>query len=296
MHAPANAHCSNCDTPLVGEYCHGCGQSSHNPVRSFGHAVEEVFESFWHLDGKIFRTLRQLLHPGVLAIDYLAGRRARYVPPMRLFVVLCALAFFVGTFTLKIQAGAADAQVQAEVQKALAEGGARLPPEAARAVGPELERIVEHQVEGAAARLAGPGATERLRSGFMRSLSKLMLVLAPAFALLLKLVYRNRQRLYLEHLVVALYSHAFICLVLLVQFCLQPLRELAADSLFATPLETLALLLWAWVPVYLLWMQQRVYGGAWLATLGRYLVLGGAHLALVVCGTLAMLLLSAAQL
>ncbi|AAW73825.1 conserved hypothetical protein [Xanthomonas oryzae pv. oryzae KACC 10331] len=39
------------------------------------HAVEEVFESFWHLDGRIFRTLRDLLVPGRLALRLLSGQR-----------------------------------------------------------------------------------------------------------------------------------------------------------------------------------------------------------------------------
>src|SRR5690606_35334472 len=32
----------------AGRVLHQCGQHAHNPVRSFAHAVEEVFESFWH--------------------------------------------------------------------------------------------------------------------------------------------------------------------------------------------------------------------------------------------------------
>ena len=104
-HAVHEGHpraCANCSTELHGEYCHHCGQHAHNPVRSFAHAVEEVFESFWHLDGRIFLTLRRLLVPGRLALDYLQGRRAPYVAPMRLFVVLCVLTFFVGRLVIHL--------------------------------------------------------------------------------------------------------------------------------------------------------------------------------------------------
>ena len=97
VHASA---CENCHTPLQGEFCHACGQTSHNPLRSFGHAVEEVFVSFWHLDGRIFRTLRTLMSPGKLANAYLSGHRAPFVAPLRLFVVLSVLTFFVGKFAM----------------------------------------------------------------------------------------------------------------------------------------------------------------------------------------------------
>jgi hypothetical protein len=280
----ASSECPNCQTVLAGHYCHGCGQSSHNPVRSFGHAVEEVFESFWHLDGKIFASLRRLLEPGRLALDYLAGQRARYVPPMRLFVVLCALAFFVGAQTVKIQAVPVDDPAQAE----------RILAASSNPDG--LDGMIQRQVLDTTSKMSRPQALEQLRSGFMRSLSTLMFVLAPSFALLLKLVYLGRGKLYLEHLVVALYSHAFICLVLVLQFALVPLRELAATSMLAVPLTTLAVLLWAWIPAYLLWMQQRVYGGAWWATLARFLLLGLVHLSVIGIGTLALLLSNASRL
>ncbi|HJS34514.1 MAG TPA: DUF3667 domain-containing protein, partial [Pseudoxanthomonas sp.] len=100
VHASA---CENCHTPLQGEFCHACGQTSHNPLRSFGHAVEEVFESFWHLDGRIFRTLRTLMSPGKLANAYLSGHRAPFVAPLRLFVVLSVLTFFVAKLTLHFE-------------------------------------------------------------------------------------------------------------------------------------------------------------------------------------------------
>lgn len=68
--------------------CHACGQSAHNPNKHLGHAIEEVFESFWHLNGRIFRTLRDLLVPGRIARHYLDGQRVSYVQPLRLFVIL----------------------------------------------------------------------------------------------------------------------------------------------------------------------------------------------------------------
>ena len=89
-------HCENCEAPLQGPYCHACGQPVVSPVRHAAHAIEDVFESFWHLDGRVFRTLRDLLAPGRVALEYLAGHRVRYIAPLRLFVILSLLTFFVG--------------------------------------------------------------------------------------------------------------------------------------------------------------------------------------------------------
>lgn len=97
------SHCENCQAALHGHYCHACGQSVHNPVRNLGHALEEVFESFWHLDGRVFRTLRDLLSPGKVAREYLAGRRVRYIPPLRLFVIVSVVTFFVAQFAIHVE-------------------------------------------------------------------------------------------------------------------------------------------------------------------------------------------------
>lgn len=98
----APAHCENCAAALHGEFCHACGQSVHNPIRHLGHAVEEFFEAFWHLDGRVFRTLRDLWSPGRVAINYLAGHRARYIAPLRLFVILSVLTFFIGAAAIHV--------------------------------------------------------------------------------------------------------------------------------------------------------------------------------------------------
>src|SRR5205085_10688078 len=53
-----------------------------------------------------------------------------------------------------------------------------------------------------------------------------LFVILPLFALLLKVFYIFKRRLYMEHLIVALHSHSFICMSLLVGIGL----SLAADS------------------------------------------------------------------
>ncbi|MFC0676593.1 DUF3667 domain-containing protein [Lysobacter korlensis] len=111
MHATdLPASCENCTAALQGRYCHACGQSASNPLRHLGHAVEEVFESFWHLDGRVFRTLRDLFVPGRVACNYLAGQRARYIAPLRMFVITTLATFFLaGLATPSDRTGAAAA-------------------------------------------------------------------------------------------------------------------------------------------------------------------------------------------
>ncbi|WP_372016722.1 DUF3667 domain-containing protein [Pseudoxanthomonas sp. 10H] len=359
------AACENCAAPLRGRFCHACGQAAHSPVRSFAHAVEEVFESFWHLDGRIFRTLRRLLSPGALAIDYLGGRRAPYVAPMRLFVVLCVLTFFVGklvdwsddaTVAPSVQVNGAarmfaGAGTVAEVERLrdanvaeMEEGREGLPAIAAPArrgfdqgiaeIRRQADlRIVELGGTPAPAPPAAAGVETRgtdalvvstdgedgwlarqarrieqnwprierdpslFKAAFMGSVPSALFVLVPLFALLLKLFYLDSGRLYLEHLVVALYSHAFLLLALLGQFVLLALEHTIAPYVVTFGMFTglLAGLLWLCMPVYLLLMQKRVYGQGWLLTGTKFAVLGGIYAFVLVNAAVALALLSLAR-
>lgn len=95
-----NENCPNCDAPLTGRFCNVCGQlntSFHRPVIFL---IGDIIADTFDLDGRLFRTIPTLmLTPGRLTRSYLDGRRARYMPPFRLFLV-SSLIFFLLSFTL----------------------------------------------------------------------------------------------------------------------------------------------------------------------------------------------------
>lgn len=361
--APAMpAPCENCRTVLIGGYCHVCGQRAHSPLHHFGHAVEEVFESFWHLDGRIFRTLRDLFVPGRLAVGYLAGHRVRYVAPLRLFIILSLMTFFVGKLTLHFDPGDsvkidtttprsgvvvgetrldedpfADAKSAAEVlarhAKILREidaenpgtglflstildvakdeidAQARARMEALGATPAQLQALDAARRASVPPAGATPAATadaivtgdgvvqrwlrgriERIQENaprirdnpdelirsFLGALPGALFVLVPLFALCLKLLYVRSGRGYLEHLVVALYSHAFMLAALLLVFLLMGAQAIPGLPVWAanTVGVVAAVVLNLCVPLYLLRMQKRVYAQGWVKTLMKYVTLG----------------------
>jgi hypothetical protein len=94
------ATCGNCNAPLTGPYCAQCGQHAHESARSLGALFHDAWHVVTHLDGRFWSTLRLLLlRPGQLTLEYFAERRARYVPPVRLYFVI-SIAFFITFFGL----------------------------------------------------------------------------------------------------------------------------------------------------------------------------------------------------
>lgn len=96
--APGGQHCLNCGAQLAGQYCGQCGQRATTRLISLWELTRDAFGDLFELDSRLWRTLFPLLaRPGRLTSDYLQGRRMRYMPPFRMYLVL-SLLFFVIVF------------------------------------------------------------------------------------------------------------------------------------------------------------------------------------------------------
>lgn len=122
-----------------------------------------------------------------------------------------------------------------------------------------------------------------------------LFVLMPIFAVLLKIVYVFKRRLYMEHLMVALHSHAFIFLSMLVLILLYALRgALAAVPSAAASVTWLITAAWVWLPLHLLLMQKRVYRQGWIMGVITYGVVGTCYSVLLSLGLVAAIVIGLA--
>ena len=113
-------------------------------------------------------------------------------------------------------------------------------------------------------------------------LPQVLFVMLPLFAVLLKIAYLFKRRLYMEHLIVALHSHAFLAMSIILLLLTSQLRAWVDSSGFVDSLlGWIELLLWLWMPLYLLLMQKRVYMQGWIMTLLKFGVLGMIYMLLL---------------
>ncbi len=122
------------------------------------------------------------------------------------------------------------------------------------------------------------------KDAILGAIPSTLFVLLPVFALMLKLLYLFKRRLYMEHLIVALHSHAFLCLTLLLVFLSMALRDVVGNGVPHTLLGWIEGLLFAWMPIYLLLMQKHVYRQGWTMTVLKYCVLGFSYVMLLSFG------------
>ena len=88
--------CKNCQTTLTdnAKYCTNCGQSTKSNRQPFIPFVKEAMHELLDIDGRLSLTLKTLsMKPGLASYEYDQGMRAKYTPPLRLYLVISVIFF-----------------------------------------------------------------------------------------------------------------------------------------------------------------------------------------------------------
>jgi hypothetical protein len=292
-HEPAI--CPNCEAPGDGHYCATCGQSRHHSGRSLRTLLDEIFEDVTHLDGRVPSTLRALLvRPGQLTADHLADRRARYIPPFRLYIIISLLFFALGLLDQRPAPPAPAAADTHDVLDKIARDFER---------DRDLGRLAAKFRAGCDAMPALGGARGRqalvdactravadrghaLREALLHNLPRAMFVFLPAIALVLFAFFRHARPYYVEHLIFTLHlqSATYLAFTAFVLVTLLSVRVPATRPV--TQIATLGLIVYGlW---YLFTALRVVYREGRVSTATKLLGLGvtyGVLLAIAVVGT-----------
>jgi hypothetical protein len=262
--------CLNCGTILEGRFCHNCGQENLQIKESFGHMMNHAISDYFHFDHQFFHTLKPLLFkPGFLTNEYMAGRRAQYLHPVKMYIFISVVYFLLlfqsGHKTVKVAANenkpVATQKVLDTVNKKIAQN-----PDLSAAQKKALQQQIEKY--GATKDAADKGG-EKYNSGwltltddstyrqyltnqqklpeekrdgmfesffnkkvfsykerygsrakdvfedeFKHNIPKMMFLMLPLFALILKVAFRNNKKFYVENLIYSFHLHCFIFIFL----------------------------------------------------------------------------------
>ena len=89
-------NCLNCGEQVEKHFCSNCGQPNLELKESFWGFMSHSISHYFHVDNKFFNTLIPLLtKPGQVTLDYLSGKRARYINPISLYIFVSILYFLV---------------------------------------------------------------------------------------------------------------------------------------------------------------------------------------------------------
>ena len=89
---PPAEHCLDCHAPLAGRYCHECGQDNAHQRLRLRTLLRDAAKDITGLETPLLCTTRSLLrHPGRLSLDYVRGRRRRYLSPLKYVMFIAAI-------------------------------------------------------------------------------------------------------------------------------------------------------------------------------------------------------------
>jgi hypothetical protein len=258
----APAICANCAAPVAGRFCAECGQRLEHSVHSVWHFIREATEDLTHADSRAWKTFAaQLFKPGFLTREFLEGRRARYLPPLRLYLVLSVVFFLIASATTHQNSAALASLAPEATEQAAAGQAATQPKEDASSCrtnydGPWREQFRNLLERGCRKLKQDQGRS--LGTAFLHNLPRAMFIFLPLLALVMAAMYWRPRRFYVEHLLFFVHNHAFVFL-LFSSFWVISL--IVPDGFFELLIPVVSL----YIPYYLYASMRRVYGqGRWL--------------------------------
>jgi hypothetical protein len=292
--------CQNCGQPVPGKYCAECGQPAGVHMLTMHDVAHDVVHSALHIDSRVWRTLRLLvLRPGELTNEFIRGRRQRYLPPFRLYLILSILFFALSAVLPEAQLVHVNADGDTVIAYGPADPAGSRPPvdlPASRcniqldgALGERLDPLLKE----ACAKVAADNG-RHLAQVFLQNAPKLMFLFLPLMAAVAMLFYWKPRRLYAEHLVMFLHVHAFVFLTLSAMAAIDGLLALGLPGIGLLGLVNLALMLY--LPWYVVRAMRVVYGEGRLRTGVKFAVMSIIYFSLLGVTMLGGLLYSAISL
>lgn len=235
--------CKNCNSELVGLYCSECGQKN-SQLLSIKEILKEFSDNVFSFDTRFFITLKYLItKPGLLTTEYWLGRRTKYLPPLRLYLVMSLMYFFSSSI---INPGidkpfkTLDGFFQFELDKS----SPKYDPSPA-IVAPFVDFLKENFNKGV--RVAEKKELTK-QDLIWSSMPTAMFILMPFMAFCVYLLNKKKKQLYSYHLITVLHFHSFI-------FFIFTLDEIVPIIEIFTTLYLL---------YYIFFMFKNIYQDSWI--------------------------------
>lgn len=268
--------CQNCDHPLDNQmsFCPKCGQKALPEHLTLKYFIHELLNNYFSFDSKFFNTLVPLItKPAFLSLEFITGRRVRYINPIQLFVFISFLYFLVDSFMFlkensversytimnndngeKVNLDSLDMEIfkpDSLVTNKDTVGAESSVPAFIKDFVLKAQEFNE---------LDRDEQNERIK----KMISYFIFILTPLFALLLGWFFRTRNRHYLENLIFTLHVHAFYFFIAII--------FMVFDRIFPESVDDLLFI--GIIITYLLLALKKFYIRKWKSTIFRLMGLG----------------------
>ncbi len=238
--------CKNCNSELVGVYCSECGQKD-SQLLSIKEILKEFSDNVFSFDTRFFITLKYLItKPGLLTTEYWLGRRTKYLPPLRLYLVMSLMYFFIssiinpGTDISLYKSDFQEKPFQFELDKS----SPKYDP-SPEIVAPFVDFFKENFNKGV---MVAEKKELTEHDLVWSNMPTAMFILMPFMAFCVYLLNKKKKQLYSYHLITVLHFHSFI-------FFIFTLEEIVPIIEIFTTLYLL---------YYIFFMFKNIYQDSWI--------------------------------
>ncbi len=310
-HVRKDTTCQNCGHQVAQRYCSYCGQENIETRQSFGHLVRHFAEDITHYDNSFWRTIKYLLgRPAYLTKAYLAGKRNSFLPPVRLYIFVSFVAFFIpyllpdftGDFKYPdpiIQR--AEAHADQELYGIGLSNGSRFYARSHYSTQAQLDSLQQALPAGKKlgafdywtekkmielSKYKQEELAEKFNESFAHNFPKGLFVYMPLFALVVGLFHSRKKWYYFDHAIFTLHYFTFLLLaftLLNILNSLLPLHYIFDHERTATYIYSISsLLVFAWFFYYFIRGHHKMYGEGWGISLVKSVLIFSINLALFI--------------
>lgn len=271
--------CLNCRYVVENRFCSNCGQENTDTRKTFYHLFIHFIEDLTHYENAFWKTIKNLLFkPSALTKEYLSGKRLSYLAPVRLYIFISFITFFLITVfpnkdseALKIQETKVPTNTKQEtkdeedlfnfgygsvteldsIQKNAPESKKR--SEFNYWINKKIQTIKDHNTN--------KEILEKFVESFLHNLPKVLFVFMPFFAFFLWLFHNKKRWYYFDHGIFTLHYFSFLLLLFLILFLTNKFLSLFEKSgLISFILGLFNFIGFSWMIYYFYPAHHRFYG------------------------------------
>jgi hypothetical protein len=273
--------CLNCGHVVEKRYCPNCGQENKEPKESFLYLFSHTIEDLVHYDSGFWKTIKFLLfYPAKLTKEYLSGKRKKYVAPVKLYIFISFITFFILSLLpsadinekelikltktekgqkeklnsigdVKKLTGYSSIEEYDSIQETL--------PKSQRRTG--FEKYIDKHLIKTSSENTPEEFLQKFISSVFKSIPKALFIIMPLFAMVIWIFHNKRKWYYFDHGIFTLHYFSMILLSFTIYSTLDWFTTLLKNSIdFSTTMNVLMFILISWWIFYFYRSHSRMYG------------------------------------
>ena len=271
--------CLNCRYVVENKFCPNCGQENTDTRKTFHHLFIHFFEDLTHYENAFWKTIRNLLFkPATLTKEYLSGKRLSYLAPVRLYIFISFITFFLITIfpnkesePIKTQEKKPITITNKDTKKEYEIFGERYKSvkelDSIQKNGPQSKKLddfsywITKKVLIVTENNTNQEIIKKFLESFLHNLPKVLFIFMPLFAFFLWLFHNKKRWYYFDHGIFTLHYFSFLLLIFLILFLVTKLFSLFALSGIGSFIEgTINFIGFGWMGYYFFPAHHRFYG------------------------------------